>query len=125
MTTSTYLKLGYYNNLLVLGYVFIQYISGNDISQDSFTDSVGWRLIALSLWSAIFIGSILGISSPSKWANLLLIQIIYKVIWLSTYVIPLAWDGRWDLIPPGITISFTYISLWYPYLLLKSGVKLI
>lgn len=85
--------------------------------QGKFDESAGWRVLAGSLWTGIMILSLLGFLSPIIYSPVLLLQLIYKTIWLVTYAAPLAYRREWDRIPWGITASFLVIVLVWPWII--------
>jgi len=58
------------------------------ISRGHFPESAGWRTLTGSLWTAILLCSIAGLFRPIVFAPILLLQVIYKTIWLLFYVLP-------------------------------------
>jgi hypothetical protein len=85
------------------------------ISDGTFPESAGWRTLVGSLWGAILIGSILGLRSPMVFSPLLLLQLIYKSLWIAVYVIPRV--GNPNEIHWGITIIFGLIIISYPFVI--------
>jgi len=61
---------------------------GQMACQGKFPESEGFRTILGSLWTAILIGSILGLFFPATMSPLLLIQVLYKTLWLLVFVVP-------------------------------------
>ena len=118
-------------NLLLLPYAFNTIIlvpiglmtlfggerGGQLACQGKFPESVGFRTILGSLWTAILIGSLLGIFFPVSMSPLLLLQVIYKAIWLSVFVLPRLLSGDNREIPSGITLSFFLIVVSYPWII--------
>jgi len=85
------------------------------ISRGHFPESAGWRTITGSLWAGILVCSIAGLFHPIVFAPTLLLQVVYKAIWLVFYVLPRARNGdsrkeiHW-----GIAVSFLLIVILYP-----------
>ena len=52
-------------------------------------ESPGLRLLVGSLWSAILFASIAGLFRPAFFAPIILIQIVYKSMWLALFILPL------------------------------------
>jgi hypothetical protein len=48
---------------------------------------------------------------------LLLIQVIYKTLWLVVFVLPLLVRGRSGEVPWGIAGTFLFIVLTYPWVI--------
>ena len=84
-------------------------------SQGKFSESEGFCTILGSLWAAILIGSVLGLLYPIPMSPLLLIQIIYKTLWLLVFVLPQLLSGRSGKIPWGIALTFCSIVLSFPW----------
>jgi len=63
---------------------------------------------------AILIGSVMGQFFPASMASLLLIQVIYKTLWLLVYVLPRLRTGRRGEVPWGMALSFLLIVASYP-----------
>ena len=77
------LFLPYIFNILVLIPIGLLTLLGGErggqlASQKKFPESEGFRTILGSLWTAILLGSILGLVFPVQMSSLLLIQVIYK-----------------------------------------------
>ena len=80
-----------------------------------FAESAGWRTLVGSLWVGILACSALGVVWPSSFAWLLVLQGIYKSVWLLVYAAPRVFAGRRQEIPAGITLSFVVIVLVWPW----------
>ncbi len=78
------------------------------------TNSDGLRLLVASLWASILAASVAGLFSPKFFAPVLLIQVVYKSLWLVTYVLPTLRDGK--PIPTGVALVFLVIVCTYPIL---------
>ena len=85
--------------------------------QNKFPESEGFRTILGSLWTAILIGSVLGLFFPVTMSALLLIQVIYKSLWLLVFVMPRLLKGKISEVPSGITLVFLVIVLSYPWVI--------
>lgn len=118
-------------NLLLLPYIFNIVVlvpvglaallggkrGGQLASQGKFPESEGFRTILGSLWTAILIGSGLGLFWPVPMSPLLLIQIIYKSLWLLVFVLPRLLGGRGQEVPSGISLTFLVIVISYPWVI--------
>ena len=78
-------------------------------------ESPGLRLLVGSLWSAILFASIAGLIWPAFFAPVILVQIIYKSMWLALFILPLWMAGK--PFPFGISATFVFIVLTYPFAL--------
>ncbi len=85
--------------------------------QNKFPESEGFRTILGSLWTAILIGSVLGLFFPVTMSALLLIQVIYKSLWLLVFVMPRLLKGKISEVPSGIALVFLVIVLSYPWVI--------
>ena len=85
--------------------------------QKKFPESEGFRTILGSLWTAILLGSILGLVFPVQMSSLLLIQVIYKSLWLLVFVMPRLLKGKISEVPSGIALVFLVIVLSYPWVI--------
>ena len=85
--------------------------------QNKFPESEGFRTILGSLWTAILIGSVLGLFFPVTMSALLLIQVIYKSLWLLVFVMPRLLKGKISEVPSGIALVFLVIMLSYPWVI--------
>lgn len=90
---------------------------GRRAFQGKFVESEGIRTILGSLWTAVLIGSFLGLAFPVQMSPLLILQVIYKSLWLATFVLPRLLAGRVGETPPGITVSFVVIVATYPWVI--------
>ena len=73
--------------------------------QGRFPESAGFRTILGSLWIAILVGSVVGLSFPVPMAPLLMVQVVYKTLWLLVYALPRALGGRSGEVPWGISLG--------------------
>ena len=85
--------------------------------QNKFPESEGFRTILGSLWTAILVGSILGLFFPVQMSPLLLLQMIYKSLWLLVFVRPRLLKGQISEVPSGIVLVFLVVVLSYPWVI--------
>ncbi len=90
---------------------------GRLASQGKFQESEGFRTILGSLWTAILVGSLQGLFWPVPMSSLLLIQVIYKTLWLLPFVLPRFLSGRMGEVPWGIALTFLVIVVTYPWVI--------
>lgn len=62
--------------------------------------------ITASVYTAFALLSILGLRSPLKFAPVLLLQLVYKTIWLAGVVLPLLLSGRFPLYATTVLVIF-------------------
>lgn len=118
----TPLLLPYIFNIIVLIPIGLMTLFGGErggqlTCQGKFPESAGFRTILGSLWTAILIGSVIGLLFPVPMSPLLLIQVIYKTLWLFVFVLPRLLSGRRKELPWGISISFLLIVAGYPWVI--------
>lgn len=121
------LLLPYLFNILVLIPVGLTTLFGGAaggrlVFQGKFPESAGIRTILGSLWMAILIGSLIGLFHPVSMSPLLLIQVIYKSLWLLVFVVPLLVRGQSSEVPWGVAGTFLFIVLTYPWVIPWSSV---
>lgn len=109
----------YIFNIVVLVPISLMTLLGGErggqlVSQSKFPESEGFRTILGSLWTAILIGSVLGVLNPISMSSLLLIQVIYKALWLLVFVLPRLLSGRKKEVPWGVALTFLGIVVCYP-----------
>ena len=106
----------FWTNILILVPVgFATLLKPSVTDQGAFVESAGWRALVGSLWLAILVCSVLGVVSPASFLWLLVFQVIYKSVWLLVYAAPRVLAGRRQEIPAGITLSFAFIVLVWPW----------
>ena len=112
----------YIFNILVLIPVGLLTLLGGErggqlACQNKFPESEGFRTILGSLWTAILLGSILGLIFLVQMSPLLLIQVIYKSLWLLVFVMPRLLKGKVSEVPSGIALVFLMIVVSYPWVI--------
>lgn len=118
-THLTPLLLPYIFNIIVLVPIGLLTLLGGErggrlASQGKFPESEGFRTILGSLWTAILLGSVMGLLYPVTMSPLLLIQVIYKTLWLVVFVIPKLLRAHSREVPLGISLTFLVIVASYP-----------
>ena len=116
------LSFPYIFNIIVLIPVGLLTLLGGErggqlACQRKFPESEGFRTILGSLWTAILVGSMLGLFFPVQMSPLLLIQAIYKSLWLLVFVMPRLLKGQISQLPSGIVLVFLVIVLSYPWVI--------
>jgi hypothetical protein len=118
----TPLVLAYLFNIIVLIPIGLMTMLGGEkggqlACQRKFPESEGFRTILGSLWTAILIGSVLGLFFPITMSVLLLIQVLYKALWLLVYAMPRMLNQRTNEVPWGIASTFLIIIVTYPWII--------
>lgn len=118
ITAPKWLYLAYGFNILILVPVVWSMFFGPGVAnvfEDKVAESAGLRLMVGSLWFAILLASCAGFIWPSFFAPVMLIQILYKSLWLLVFVLPLMRASA--PFPVGISAVFAMIVVSYPVLL--------
>ncbi|HMD67375.1 MAG TPA: hypothetical protein VKF42_00755 [Chitinivibrionales bacterium] len=110
------LLLPYIANIVLLVPVALGSLFGlYPVSRAHFPESAGWRTLTGSLWTAILIASVLGLFQPVLFCPVLLLQVIYKTLWLLVYVAPrIAKADRRSEIDWGTSTTFLLVVVLYP-----------
>ncbi len=117
MSSPNLLKLAYAANLFILIPVCFSMFSATRMAQvfdGKVANSDGIRLLVASLWSAILVGSAIGLIWPEAMSLIIPIQIFYKTTWLVSFVGPRVLNDQRADVPLGITIVFVLIVMTYP-----------
>jgi hypothetical protein len=114
----SFLTFAYIANLVILVPVALPtLLRPSSTDEGRFAESSGWRMLVGSLWLSIMVLSVLGLFHPIRYAPVLLLQWIYKSVWLLTYALPRFQKERRSEIPWGITGSFIMIVVLWPFLI--------
>jgi len=117
-TAPGWLVICYLLNILILIPVCLEMFRGRG-TQTVFSGAAApsealERLVA-SLWLAILLASVGGLFLPAFFAPVILVQVVYKSVWLAGFVAP---HRRDRAVPSGIAGTFAFIVLAYPVLFL-------
>ena len=85
--------------LLRIFYVLLFLFLGLEVWPAIFTRRESWEplaWIAFSFWAALSVLALLGLRYPLKMLPLLLLQMLYKTIWLLAVALPLWRAGKFD-----------------------------
>ena len=110
-----WLWLAYAFNIFILVPVCYNMLIGSGVAavfEGKVAESAGLRLMVGSLWFAILCASAAGLIWPTFFAPVLIIQVIYKSLWLALFIVPL-WQASKPL-PFGISMVFMIIVVSYP-----------
>jgi hypothetical protein len=115
----TCLRLAYAFNLLVLLPIAVPTLLRlYPTDQGKFEESAGWRVLAGALWTAILVLSALGLYAPLRFSPVLVLQVIYKTLWLLVFAaLPRVAKGRARSVPWGIAGTFLIIILVWPFII--------
>ena len=118
----TLLHVAYIFNILVLIPVGLLTLLGGPVGnrhvfQGKFPESEGTRTILGALWTAILISSVVGLFFPVPMSPILMLQVIYKSLWLVVFVVPRLLAGRGHEAPWGVAATFLVIVVSYPWII--------
>ena len=123
MSSPGILRVAYVANIFILVPVCFGLLFGDGVTSvfdGKVAESAGLRLMVASLWTAILVASIVGLFRPAAVALVVLVQILYKTMWLGTFVLPKVLSHQSNQIPTGISVTFALIVLTYPFLYLAA-----
>lgn len=114
-----YLKIIYGANIVVAGWVglsalFFSKSATTTVFGDAYAISEYMKLVG-SLWLAIAILSVFGLFKPIVFCPVLLIQLIYKGIWLLIVALPALISGN-DF-PKGMALFFLIWVIVLPFVI--------
>lgn len=75
----------------------------------------GYRILVLSLWTAIMICSVIGLFFPKQMFPIMVLQIIYKSVYLYWAEWPAFKSSKPTEGPKGLIVSFIGIVMLYPF----------
>lgn len=122
MLPDNLLRIAYILNIVILTPVLFSMFADDGQKsirafQGTVTNSDGLRLLVASLWLAILLMSIIGLWLPWQLMPLLGLQVIYKATYLLVYILPTIKSKGAKNIPWGVTVSFVFIVLTYPFII--------
>lgn len=75
-------------------------------------DSPPLRLLVASLWFSILACSVMALWRPDLFTAILVLQVIYKSVWLAAFAVPLWLSGGTPAL--GVSLSFAAIVAIWP-----------
>lgn len=115
------LLIAYIANIVILAPVALgTMISSNGaaaVVQFKFPVDSPFRTLVGCLWTAILFCSAVGLFLPRQMVGILLLQIVYKSLFLGLVIFPLWRAQGLKAVPSGITVSFVLIVLIWPLIL--------
>ncbi|MEM6957686.1 MAG: hypothetical protein AAF411_00800 [Myxococcota bacterium] len=115
LPSARWLIVPFILNVLILVPVCAAMLFGNGertVFEGIAPPSEALRLMVGSLWTAILAASALGCIFPRFFAPVVLLQIVYKALWLLLFAWPQWRSGA--TVPTGITVCFFFIVATYP-----------
>ncbi|MEM7303131.1 MAG: hypothetical protein AAF468_18780 [Pseudomonadota bacterium] len=113
-----WLLVPYAANIIILIPVCYGMFIGNgvlSVFEGNVAESDGLRFLVGSLWFAILTASIAGLCWPAFFAPIIMVQILYKSLWLLAFVLSAFMAD--NPVPIGISITFILIVVTYPIFL--------
>lgn len=115
------LRAVYVANVFVAGYVgmsslFTPEIAGRTVFSGTASPGVPMRIVGC-LWLSIAAVSVLGLVYPVMMSPVLLIQLIYKGLWLLVVALPALMKGERGTLPGGMAIFFLIWVLVLPFVI--------
>ena len=118
----TELQIGFVVDAIVTAPIALVTLFGHEraarfLFQDSLPASDSIRMILGSLWMAVFCCSLAGVALPLTMSPILVLQLIYKGLWLALFAIPRWFSGRRAEIPCRLAVLFIAFILVYPWII--------
>ena len=115
------LRLAYLVNILILAPVAFAMLTGpgavSSVFENKFGEAPELRVLVGCLWFAILVGSVVGLFVPAEMVGILLLQIVYKALFIALVLRPLYLEGGAAALPMGLSVTFLAIVLVWPVLL--------
>ena len=113
------IKIVYFANIIVAGWIsitslFFPKTAVNSIFSGAYTNSEVIRLVG-ALWFSIFIISVLGLWKPITFSPILIVQLIYKSLWLLVVAVPAI--IKRNSYPEGMALFFLIWVLILPFII--------
>lgn len=118
-----FVKVAYALNVLILAPALVSMYYDAEATpirafQGTIQNSEGLRLLVASLWFAILLLSFAGFFWPKLFLPVLMLQVIYKSLFLLTYCLPRIKARKIKEVPIGLSVSFLFIVLTYPIVII-------
>jgi hypothetical protein len=75
------------------------------------------RILVGCLWTAIVVCSLIGLVEPRLMIGILILQVVYKILFLVLVVLPLIARRGLDAIPLGVAATSALIVLVWPFVI--------
>jgi hypothetical protein len=115
------LRLAYIANILILVPVALATLASEQamatVFEGKFAASAQLRILVGCLWTAILLCSVIGLFYPQEMIAILILQVIYKALFLALVIVPLLSAMGLASIPIGLSVSFALIVATYPFII--------
>ncbi len=113
------LRIPYALNIFILAPVLISLLGSSSpmtvVFDGKIAESEGLRLLVAAWWSAILLCSALGLIWPDRFVAILVLQVIYKSLYLAIFLLPALLLTGSGSIPWGLTNCFIAIVVIWPF----------
>lgn len=110
------------NILILMPVCWSMFFGANGPSVEAFehriADSPALRLLVASLWFAILACSVMALWAPGQFTAILILQIVYKALWLAAFAAPVIAMGGTP--PIGVSLSFAAIVAVWPFFIWRA-----
>lgn len=117
---SLALRLAYAANIAILLPVVTAIVTTDTahatVFEGKLAQSRDLQLLVGCLWAGILVASVIGLVVPSAMAGVLVMQVIYKSLFLALWAWPAYRLGGTAALPLGLTVSFAAIVAVYPWI---------
>jgi hypothetical protein len=115
------LRLAYAANIVILVPVALATVASEQamttVFEGKFAESAALRVLVGCLWTAILVCSVIGLFYPQEMIAILVLQVIYKALFLALVIAPMVGTAGLASVPTGLSISFALIVAIYPLIL--------
>ena len=116
------LQVAYVLDILVSLPVALTTLLGNErlapvLFRESLPESDNFRIILGSLWMAVLFTCVAGLLFPVAMSPVLILQIIYKALWLLLFAMPRWLSGRKKEVPKRIVVICILTLLAFPWVI--------
>jgi hypothetical protein len=123
VSTDVALRLAYGFNILVLApvlWTLYGHRGSGEIAAlgGGIANSDGLRMLVGSLWSGVLLVSVVALFwQPRTFVALLVFQVVYKAIYLLSFVLPVLRQQGWEAIPLGPAVVFLFVVVVWPFII--------
>jgi hypothetical protein len=118
------LRIAYTINIMILLPVALlttfSTSASSAVFENKFAVSEPFIRLVGSLWVAILVCSFIGLAYPREMIAILLLQIIYKALFIVVVLTPMLLQGGTAALPVGITVCFAAIVITWPLIIWRA-----